>query len=161
MKKILQVQEALMELIEKYDKIPERRDQPIIWEKVHMASSARLAYMMAEERGVDPVKAACACSIHDIGRIINGRQEGHAEAGYEPAKEFLRKLGIFSREEVEEMAVAVKNHSKKGETGTPLEEIVKDADVLDLHQYGFGMPRQEQQERLDNLLGITERRGNL
>ena len=92
MKKILQVQEALMELIEKYDKIPERRDQPIIWEKVHMASSARLAYMMAEERGVDPVKAACACSIHDIGRIINGRQEGHAEAGYEPAK-----LHIFAR----------------------------------------------------------------
>ena len=36
--------------------------------------------------------------------------------------------------------------------GTPLEEIVKDADVLDFHQYGYEMPRKEQQDRLEKLL---------
>ena len=46
-----------------------------------LASCARLGYLMAQERGVDPDLAACACAIHDIGRVLTGRQAGHAEAG--------------------------------------------------------------------------------
>ena len=34
-----------------------------------------------------------------------------------------------------------------------LEEIVKDADVLDFYQYGYNMARKEQQDRLESLLG--------
>ena len=37
------------------------RDETLDWERMHMASSARLAYLMAQERGVDPDLAACAC----------------------------------------------------------------------------------------------------
>jgi len=46
----------------------------------------------------------------------------------------------------------VKSHSKKAEVGTPLEEIVKDADVLDMHDYGRPLPREEQRARLAALL---------
>ena len=111
--------------------------------------------MLAEERGVDPILAAAACAVHDYGRIITGRQEGHAEAGYLPVQEFLKKLEpkLFTDDEIAQIALAVKNHSKKGEVGTKLEEIVKDADVLDFYQYGYNMARKEQQDRLESLLG--------
>ena len=46
------------------------------------------------------------------------------------------------------MALAVKHHSNKDIVGTPLEEIVKDADVLDCFQYGQALTRSEQRERL-------------
>ena len=111
--------------------------------------------MLAEERGVDPILAAAACAVHDYGRIITGRQEGHAEAGYLPVQEFLKNLEpkLFTDDEIAQIALAVKNHSKKGEVGTQLEEIVKDADVLDFYQYGYNMARKEQQDRLESLLG--------
>jgi len=90
--------------------------------------------------------------IHDYGRIITGKQANHAEVGYDPVMDFLRETGLFSEEEVEEIGLSVKNHSNKSEVGTPLEEIVKDADVLDFHQYGYAMPRPEQQARLNRML---------
>lgn len=153
MKKILRLQSALLKEIDKYEKLVPERSHFIDWERVHITSCAKLGYVLAEERGVDPVLAAAACACHDYGRIITGRQEGHAEAGYEPVQEFLKGTELFSDEEIAQIAIAVKNHSKKAEIGTPLEEIVKDADVLDFYQYGYDMARKEQQDRLEKLLG--------
>ena len=153
MKKILRLQSALLKEIDKYEKLIPERDHFIDWERVHISSCAKIGYMLAEERGVDPILAACACACHDYGRIITGKQSGHAEAGYQPVLEFLRKTELFSDDEISQIAVAVKNHSKKAEVGTPLEEIVKDADVLDFYQYGYEMSRKEQQDRLETLLG--------
>lgn len=152
MRKILRLQSALLKEIDKYEKIVTERDQFIDWERVHMASCAKLGYLMAEERGADPIIASCACAIHDYGRIITGKQAGHAEAGYLPVQSFLRSTDLFTEEEIDIMSMAVKNHSKKSEVGNIIEEIVKDADVLDFHQYGFEMPREEQQKRLQRLL---------
>lgn len=55
-----------------------------------------------------------------------------------PVQEFLKNLEpkLFTDDEIAQIALAVKNHSKKGEVGTKLEETVKDADVLDFYQYG-------------------------
>ena len=153
MKKILRLQSALLKEIDKYEKLIPERDHFIDGERVHISSCAKIGYMLAEERGVDPILAACACACHDYGRIITGKQSGHAEAGYQPVQEFLRKTELFSDDEISQIAVAVKNHSKKAEVGTPLEEIVKDADVLDFYQYGYEMSRKEQQDRLETLLG--------
>ena len=82
--------------------------------------------------------AACACMLHDYGRVVTERHKGHAEAGYEPMKEFLRELDVFTNSEIEKIALCVKEHSNKAEIGDPLVEIVKDADLLDFHQYGAG-----------------------
>lgn len=152
MKKLLRLQSALLKEIDKYEKLVPERDHFIDWERVHISSCAKLGYIMAEERGVDPIMAACACAIHDYGRIVTGKQVGHAEAGYLPVQEFLRETSLFDEEEIQALAMAVKNHSKKSEIGSPLEEIVKDADVLDFYQYGYTFPRSEQQERLARLL---------
>ena len=156
MNKLMILQGALLAEIEKYAKIHAENgielDYPIDWERIHVISCAKLGYLMAEERGVDPILAASACAVHDYGRIITGKQANHAEIGYEPVMEFLKGLGLFSKEEVEEIGLSVKNHSNKSEIGSALEEIVKDADVLDFHQYGYEMPRPEQQARLNRML---------
>jgi len=149
MKKLLQLQSQLLREIEKYEKLVPDRDKFMDWERVHMASCARLGYLLAEERGVDPDLASFACAVHDYGRIITGKQTGHAEAGYLPGKEFLRETGLFTEDEVEQIALAIKNHSKKSEVGTPIEEIVKDADVIDCYQYGLDFSRKEQQDRMN------------
>jgi len=153
MKRLLRLQSQLLREIEKYEKLVTERDKFIDWERVHISSCARLGYLLAEVRGVDPELASCACAVHDYGRIITGKQKCHAEAGYLPGKEFLKRTGLFSDDEVEQLALAIRNHSKKSEIGTPMEEIVKDADVLDFYQYGFGFEREEQRLRYEKLAG--------
>ena len=115
MKKILRLQSALLKEIDKYEKLVPKRSHFIDWERVHITSCAKIGYMLAEERGVDPILAAAACAVHDYGRIITGRQDGHAEAGYLPVQEFLKKLEpkLFTDDEIAQIALAVKNHSKK------------------------------------------------
>jgi len=126
------------------------RDETLAWESVHMASSARCAWLLAMERGVEPELAACAAAVHDFGRILTGKQKGHAEAGYEPVKVFLKETGKFDEEEIEIIATAVKNHSLKTEVGSPIEEIVKDADVIDCYQFGYPFDRPEKETRYEN-----------
>ncbi len=151
MNKVLELQKKYLEEIDKYSHI-ENRDEDIAWEKIHMASCGRIGYTLAENRNEDPETAAVACSVHDYGRVITGLQKGHAEAGFIPVQKFLKGTGLFTEKEIADIAVAVKNHSRKGEVGSPLEEIVKDADILDCYLYGYDFPRQEQKDRLARLL---------
>lgn len=150
MNRLLFLETKLHQLILEQEGKLEERDETLEWECIHMASSARCAWMLAMERGVDPELAACATAVHDFGRILTGKQKGHAEAGYEPVKLFLRETGKFTEEEIEIIATAVKNHSLKTETGSPIEEIVKDADVIDCYQLGLPFDRPEKEERYNN-----------
>lgn len=154
MKRLLRLQSKLLKEIDKYEKLVPERDKFIDWERVHLASSARVGYLLAQSRGVNPELAACACAVHDYGRIVTGKHKGHAEAGYLPGLEFLRGTGLFSEEEIETLGLAIKNHSKKGETGSPIEEIVKDADVIDFFQYGIPFDREEQKLRYERLVDV-------
>ena len=150
MQRVLKLQMMYLDEIEKMKDL-EARDKDISWEKLHMSSCARIGYILAEKRGVDTELAATACAVHDYGRVLTGKQKGHAEAGYEPIHDFLRSTELYSEDEIEQIAIAVKNHSKKAEIGGPLEEIVKDADCLDFDMYGYELPRQEQKDRLKKL----------
>ncbi len=152
MNRLMSLQGMLLDEIDKYAELIPQRDQPPVYEKVHAIGSGKIGYLLGLQRGLDPDMAAAAATCHDYGRIVTGKQEGHAHAGYGPVREFLKGTGLYSDEEIEQIALAVRNHSSKSEIGTPLEEIAKDADVLDFHQCGYAMPRQEQQDRLDRLL---------
>ncbi|MGF6375706.1 uncharacterized protein M2140_000755 [Clostridiales Family XIII bacterium PM5-7] len=147
MNKLLALELQLNKVITEQEENVIERDESLDWERIHMASSARTAWLLALERGVEPELAACAAAIHDFGRILTGKQNGHAEAGYEPVKAFLAELDMFNEEEIELMATAVRNHSSKTEVGSPIEEIVKDADVIDCYQYGQPFDRPEKEVR--------------
>ena len=149
MNRLLTVQTAMLSLIQAQEGKCAQRDEPLSWECIHMVGSARLAWQMAEERGEDPCLAACACSVHDIGRVLTGRQEGHAEAGRQASLDFLSSLELFSPAELEAISTIVANHSKKDIQGTCLEEIVKDADVVDCRLYGNPFPSPHHQDRFE------------
>lgn len=144
------VVKAMLREIEKYDGIIKNREASMDWEKIHMISSGRIGYMLGKRRGVDPTVASIACIVHDYGRILTGRKANHAETGYEPVKGLLEGLG-FSDEVIDEISIAVRNHSKKDEIGGPLEEIVKDADVLDYYYYNGELTRPDMVRRLERL----------
>lgn len=150
MNRLYELEIKLKTLIDQQEGKLEERDETLDWERMHMASSARCAWMLAMKRGANPELAACAACVHDFGRILTGRQKGHAEAGYEPVKVFLKETGLFEEGEIETIATAVKNHSLKTETGSVIEEIVKDADVIDCYQYGLPFDRPEKEERYEN-----------
>ena len=135
--RLLKLQNVLLDVIAEQDGKIADRDESLNWERIHLASSAQLAWQMALERGAAPELTACAAAIHDLGRILTARKAGHAEAAYEPAKSLLSDCGLFSDEEIEIMALAAKNHSSKDVKGTVIEEIIKDADVVDCCQHGY------------------------
>ena len=149
MNRLLELETQLNRVINRQEGKMDSRDETLDWERLHMASSARCAYILAMQRGADPELAACAACVHDFGRILTGKQKNHAEAGYEPVKEFLNEIGLFTEEEIETIALAVKNHSRKTEKGTLIEEIVKDADVIDCYQYGLPFDRPEKELRYE------------
>lgn len=152
MNRIWTIQCKLMDTIAQYEQLDVPREYPLNWERIHMSSCAKIGQLLALKRQVDSEMAAIACAIHDYGRLITGKQRDHAAVAYEPVKLFLAESGDFTGEEIETLAQAAKNHSNKQEIGTPLEEIVKDADVLDCYQYGLPLERPEQRDRLQHIL---------
>ena len=152
MKRIIKIKNLLLKKIKEHDNKDFEREYPIDFEIVHMASSAAIGRILAKKRGVNSEIASIACILHDFGRIITGLQENHANNAYEPVKELLEECGDFTEEEIENIANAAKNHSSKNLIGTPIEEIVKDADVFDCWQYDIPMNRPEQKIRLEKVI---------
>lgn len=148
MNRVYQLQSTLIALITALGNSMER-DKTIEWELLHSASCARLAWCLALERGADPELAASAAAVHDFGRIVTGGQNGHAEAGFEPVQAFIKSTDLFTDSEILLIANAVKNHSSKTVVGTLIEEIVKDADVIDCYQYGMSFDRPEKKTRYE------------
>ncbi|HBV88015.1 MAG TPA: metal-dependent phosphohydrolase [Desulfosporosinus sp.] len=143
--------QKIFTLLDELEVQTSKRDYPIIWEKVHATSCAQIGRMLAEKRGINVEQAALACALHDMGRWISGRQYEHAPKGEGPVRSFLaEKEGMA--EVKDQIVQAVINHSKKDEVGTPLEEIVKDADVLDCHWHGEDIMKPFHMARLKTAL---------
>jgi len=102
----------------------------------HAFTAMQLAKIIARKRGLDPFLSALTGLFHDWARVLTGDNDNHAERGYEPVKTLLLEEGL-TPEQAEKIAIAVKNHSKKDEEGSPLEELIKDVDVFDSSLYGL------------------------
>ncbi|NMA68670.1 MAG: HD domain-containing protein [Desulfitobacterium sp.] len=127
------------------------RDYPLSWERVHAASCAQIGRLLAQKRGVDIELAALACSIHDIGRWYTGRQKDHALYGEEPVRKFLASYSLEEKDK-EEITQAVIHHSEKDMIGSPIEEIVKDADILDCYLHGDKITKPYHVARLEKIM---------
>ena len=156
MNRIFLLQSALLAEIDKYKEIQRTNSPSLNWERIHLISCGKVGYLLGLERGLDPVLSACACSLHDYGRIVTGSQENHGAAGVEPTRALLARLQLFNEKEVAQILLAVENHSQKGVQGGRLEELVKDADLLDYHSYGHKFTRPEQVERFNRVWRFKE-----
>jgi uncharacterized protein len=96
MQRCYQVSRELLKFLNDREPSDLSRDVSLTWERIHSMGSARIAALLAGKRGVNVELSYAAGALHDFGRFVTGKQENHAENGYEPAKDFLRSLNIFA-----------------------------------------------------------------
>jgi len=132
------------------------RDVELDHEYDHIREAVKHAKLLAAKRRIDPELAGVVAAMQNIGRIVTGKSEGHAEAGYVPTKQLLARLGGFTDKELELIAVAVRNHSRKAEKDGPLDELTKDADIYTRYLQAHEFARPADLERLKRIRSELE-----
>ncbi|MCL2406583.1 MAG: HD domain-containing protein [Defluviitaleaceae bacterium] len=97
----------------------------------HLYGVSKFCALLAIKRGVDAELAAAAGLLHDIYQITHKSAENHAEFGAPVAEKMLRAVGGYTDEEIAIITTAIARHSNKNVVHEPLDEVLKDADVLD------------------------------
>ena len=97
----------------------------------HLHGVSLAAVMIAKKRGLDPELAAMAGLLHDIYAYDSGSYDDHARLGAEYARRILEDMGTITPEETEIIYDAIHNHDSKASVDAPMDEVLKDADVID------------------------------
>ncbi len=96
----------------------------------HLYGVSLAAVLIARRRGMDPELPAMAAMMHDMNAYLSGSYDDHAHKGAELAGTFLRELGQTTPEEDEAICSMIWHHDDKGTVDSPLDEVLKDADVI-------------------------------
>ena len=97
----------------------------------HLYGVSLAATMIAKKRGLDPEIMAMAAILHDLHAYKTGSYDDHAHKGADLAREILGELGLTDKAETEMICSAIYHHDDKPVTDGPMEEALKDADVID------------------------------
>ena len=96
----------------------------------HLYGVSLAATMIARKRGEDPELASMVAMLHDMHAYKTGSYEDHAHRGAELARGILTQLGLTSEEETEIICSAIYHHDDKLVVDGPMDEVLKDADVI-------------------------------
>lgn len=97
---------------------------------VHLYGVSLAATMIARKRGLDPELASMAAMLHDLYAYESGNYDDHAHKGADLARQILAELGFTSDEETEQICSAIYHHDDKLVVDSPMDEVLKDADVI-------------------------------
>ena len=97
----------------------------------HLHGVALAAALLAKVRGENAELATMAGLLHDLYAYKSGSYDDHAQLGADYARKLLDKLAVTSPEETDVICTAIRHHDSKAETNGPMDEILKDADVID------------------------------
>lgn len=151
---------------------------------IHLYCVSQACAMLALRRGVDVELAVTAGLLHDVCTYKFNDSVNHAHKGAVMAREILKDLGRYSKrnasgsvsgfswkeeyqspfsdEEIDQICQAICNHSSKGQIDAPLDEVLKDADVLQhcLFDPTDRIPKKEREryEQLKKELGLQDPR---
>ena len=106
---------------------PDKRTSAI----AHLYGVSLAATMIAKKRGLDPEIASMAAMLHDMHAYKTGSYDDHAHKGAELAKEILEKLKLTDGTETDMICSAIYHHDDKLVVDSPMDELLKDADVID------------------------------
>ena len=124
----------------------------------HLYGVSTAAQLIAKKRGMDPELAGMAGLLHDLFAYESGSYDDHAHKGADLARDILEKLGVTSSEETDIICSAIYHHDDKGAVDSPMDEVLKDADVIDHSFKDVTKPvKEKEQKRYDALckeLGI-------
>ena len=132
------------------DKIPDsdKRTGAI----AHLYGVSLAATMIAMKRHLDWELLSMAAMLHDLHAYKTGSYEDHAHKGAELARDILNELKLTYEAETEIICSAIYHHDDKLVVDSPMDEALKDADVLhhclnDLSK----MVKEKEQARFDKL----------
>ena len=113
----------------------------------HLYGVSLAATMIAKKRGEDPELASMAAMLHDMYAYKTGSYEDHAHKGAEMAGEILGELGLTSKEETEVICSAIYHHDDKLVVDGPMDEVLKDADVIHHCMNDLSKPVKEKEQK--------------
>lgn len=119
---------------------------------VHLYGVAGYAALLALKRGVSAELATVCGLLHDISTYATGERKNHAGRSAAMARTCLRGSGLYSQEEMDAVCSAIAHHSDKDQIQAPLDEILKDADVLHHCLHHPTMPPSEKEAARYNAL---------
>ena len=96
----------------------------------HLYGVSLAATMIAKKRGLDPEIASMAAMLHDLHAYKTGSYDDHAHLGAELAREILGELKLTDDAETDLICAAIYHHDDKLVTDGPMDEVLKDADVI-------------------------------
>ena len=114
---------------------------------VHLYGVAQACTLLAARCGVDAELAVIAGMLHDLHAYAAMDARDHAPKSAEMARTLLMELGLFREDEISAVCTAIARHSDKQTVHGPLDEVLKDADVL---QHMLYDPLQEGGETQEN-----------
>ena len=106
----------------------------------HLHGVSLAAVMIAKKRGENAELAAMAGLLHDLYAYKSGSYDDHAHKGAEYVRKVLDELGITLADETDIICSAIWHHDSKAEVDSPMDEILKDADVI---HHSLGDPTKE------------------
>lgn len=97
---------------------------------VHLYGVSLAATLICEKRKLDTELVCMAAMLHDLYAYQSGSYQDHAQKSAILAHELLLKLKLTSPEETEAICQAIAHHDDKDLVHDPLDEALKDADVM-------------------------------
>ncbi len=97
---------------------------------VHLYGVSLAAAMIAKKRDLDAEIASMAAMLHDLHAYKTGSYDDHAHKGADLARDILGELCLTDDEETEMICSAIYHHDDKLVTDGPMDELLKDADVI-------------------------------
>jgi len=154
MSRIKDLQKKIYHVLEKNMDDADKRAKAV----AHLHGVALAAAILAKKRGQNAELATMAGMLHDLWAYKSGSYDDHAHLGADHARKVLGEL--TTPEETEIICSAIYHHDSKAEVDTPMDEILKDADVID---HSLSDPTKEvkahEKERYARLcaeMGLTE-----
>ncbi|SHJ59466.1 HD domain-containing protein [Pseudobutyrivibrio xylanivorans] len=118
----------------------------------HLYGVSLTATILAKKRGLDSELAAMAGMLHDLYAYKSGTYEDHAHQGAGVARNILEKLDLTTMEETDAICSAIYHHDDKLLVDSPMDELLKDADVIDHCFKDLSKPvKEKEQKRFDAL----------
>ena len=118
----------------------------------HLNGVALASVILSKKRGLDEELGAMAAMLHDLHAYKTGSYDDHAHKGSELARDILNELKLTSGEENDIICSAIYHHDDKGVIDSPMDELLKDADVISHTMHDPSKPiKEKEQERYDKI----------
>lgn len=118
----------------------------------HLYGVSLAATILAKKRGLDQELASMAAMLHDMHAYKSGSYDDHAHLGADLARDILKQLDITAPEETDTICSAIYHHDDKLVIDSPMDELLKDADVIDHCFKDSSKPvKEKEQKRYDAL----------